>query len=70
MLRRDPVGGGRPKLSHLPGNVDPHELVDAKAVDRTSEIETMTPDQKRKLAAQLLRRKPDLLVAQKTESPS
>ena len=55
LLRRDPVGGGFPKLSHLPGNVDAEALasVPAPAV----EGEASTPEQKRRLAAQLLRRR-------------
>ena len=29
LLRRNPVGGGFPRLSHLPGNVNPEQLVEA-----------------------------------------
>ena len=52
LLRRDPVGGGYPRLTHLPGNVDPAALVREPAP-----AESLTAEQKRRLAAQLLRRR-------------
>jgi alkylation response protein AidB-like acyl-CoA dehydrogenase len=55
LLRRDPIGGGFPKLTHLPGNVDATRL-DAK-LREPIEREALTSEQKRTLAAQLLRRR-------------
>jgi alkylation response protein AidB-like acyl-CoA dehydrogenase len=55
LLRRDPIGGGFPKLTHLPGNVDAGALPRDPAP--ALEGEAATPEQKRRLAAQLLRRK-------------
>jgi hypothetical protein len=55
LLRRDPIGGGFPKLTHLPGNVDAEGLVRKPAP--AIEGEALTPEQKRRLAAQLLRRR-------------
>jgi hypothetical protein len=60
LLRRDPVGGGFPKLTHLPGNVDAEALVRKPATPApapAAEVEALTAEQKRRLAAQLLRRK-------------
>ena len=52
LLRRNPVGGGFPKMSHLPGNVDPEQLLERPAhTCSESEVETMTAEQKRELAA-------------------
>jgi alkylation response protein AidB-like acyl-CoA dehydrogenase len=70
LLRRDPVGGGFPKLSHLPGNVNPEELVKrpVPAPAAGFPVETMTAEQKRKLAAQLLSRKSEGESARKAES--
>jgi alkylation response protein AidB-like acyl-CoA dehydrogenase len=55
LLRRDPIGGGFPKLTHLPGNVDAEAL--ARDPAPAPEVEASTPEQKRRLAAQLLRRR-------------
>jgi alkylation response protein AidB-like acyl-CoA dehydrogenase len=55
LLRRDPTGGGFPDLSHLPGNVDAAGLPREPAVG--DPVRALTPEQKRRLAAQLLRRK-------------
>jgi alkylation response protein AidB-like acyl-CoA dehydrogenase len=65
LLRRDPVGGGFPDLTHLPGNVDAAAL--ARKPAPAAEAESLTPEQKRRLAAQLLRRRPELVVG--TSSP-
>ena len=53
LLRRDPTGGGFPALGHLPGNVVPGAI----AHDPAAEVEALTPEQKRRLAAQLLLRR-------------
>ncbi len=59
LLRRNPVSGGFPNLSHLPGNVNPEELVEkARPVPvPNSGIDALSAEQKRRLAAELLRRK-------------
>jgi alkylation response protein AidB-like acyl-CoA dehydrogenase len=65
LLRRDPVGGGFPSMAHLPGNVDAAALVEKAAP--VAEIETLTPEQKRRLAAQLLRRNREAEAAREAE---
>ena len=60
LLRRDPIGGGFPKLTHLPGNVDAEGLV--RLPDQAAEVEALTAEQKRRLAAQLLRQRPAAAV--------
>jgi hypothetical protein len=59
LLRKNPVGGGFPNLSHLPGNVNPEELVlgPSPIPGPDSDVDTLTALEKRRLAAELLRRK-------------
>ncbi len=61
LLRRDPIGGGFPKLTHLPGNVDA-EAPGRPGRPRPPEGEALTAEQKRQLAAQLLRRRSAAVV--------
>jgi alkylation response protein AidB-like acyl-CoA dehydrogenase len=70
LLRRNPVAGGFPRLSHLPGNVNPENLVEipAPAAAPPTEVEAMTLEQKRRLAAQLLNRKPAGTATREVES--
>jgi alkylation response protein AidB-like acyl-CoA dehydrogenase len=59
LLRRNPKGGGFPDLSHLPGNVIPEELVErpSPVSAPNSDVDALTALEKRRLAAELLRRK-------------
>jgi hypothetical protein len=59
LLRRNPVGGGFPDLSRLPGNVIPEELVErpSPVSAPNSDFDALTALEKRRLAAELLRRK-------------
>ena len=54
LLRRQPDGEGFPKLTHLPGNVNPAGLIHKSPP--AAERKAITSEQKRRLAAQLLRR--------------
>ena len=59
LLRKNPVGGGFPNMSHLPGNVHPEDLVLSPSLIPApkSEVDTLTVEEKRRLATELLRQK-------------
>jgi hypothetical protein len=66
LLRRNPLGGGFPKLSHLPGNVNPEQFLDGPA--HSAKSDTATSTLKRNLAEQTLHRELDEELTRRPES--